>query len=219
MHTTGQASRTIRAAVFAALVVLLAALSQVVLSGRPLPVTVLGGGALATFLVAFVCSGAERGFGRTLALFLPAELAVNALFDLGQATCPGGEAALHASRSSLEELICGGGSVGGFLTDPAATVTSVGGLSVLLGHVLLAVLASWWLWQSERALRGQATVARALRELLAGTWRVLRLQAPLRSRPVLRLLIPRASRERIPAEPVLLRPAVRRGPPAFAPAC
>ncbi|MFB7665487.1 hypothetical protein ACFC1R_16295 [Kitasatospora sp. NPDC056138] len=218
MHTS-QTSRTIRAAVFAALVVLLAALSQVVLSGRPLPVTVLGTAALATFLVAFVCSGAERGFGRILALFLPTELAVNVLFDLGQATCPGGDTALHGGRTGLEALICGGGSVGGFLTDPAATATSLNGLSVLVGHVLLAVLASWWLRQSERALRGQATVARALRELLAGARPVLRLLAPLPVRPVLRLRIPRASRERVPAEPALLRPAVRRGPPACAPAC
>ncbi|MDH6123764.1 hypothetical protein [Kitasatospora sp. GP82] len=218
MHTS-QTSRTIRAAVFAALVVLLAALSQVVLTGRPLPVTVLAVAAVAAFLVAFACAGAERGFGRILAVFLPTELAVNALFDLGQATCTGSDAALHGARPSLESLICGGGSVGGFLTDPGAAMTSVGGLSVLLGHVLLAVLASWWLRQSELALRGQATVTRSLGELLAGAWRVLRPLAPLPARPVLRLVIPRSSRDRIPADPVLLRPAVRRGPPVLAPAC
>ncbi|GAA1387208.1 hypothetical protein GCM10009639_12020 [Kitasatospora putterlickiae] len=52
----------------------------------------------------------------------------------------------------------------------------------------------------------------------ARRWLLL-LVAPLPARPVVRVPFPRASRVRVPAESVLLRPAVRRGPPALAPAC
>ncbi|MER5864998.1 hypothetical protein [Kitasatospora sp. NPDC002040] len=214
---SGQAGRAVRAAVFAALVVPLAALGQVVLTGRPLPVPVVALAGAAAFLVAFACLGSGRGFGRILAVLLPTQLAVGVLFDLGQLTCstPGG----HAPLGGLEPLVCSGGSIGEFLLSPGSTPAPVAGLPVLLGHVLVAVLSAWALRLGESALHGQAATARLLGELLAGAWRFLRLLAPRPARPVLRLPIPRSSRLLVPADDILLRPALRRGPPVFAPAC
>ncbi|WP_157531395.1 MULTISPECIES: hypothetical protein [unclassified Kitasatospora] len=212
-----QATRTVRAAVFAALVVPLAALGQVVLTGQPLPVSVMALAGVAAFLVAFAVLRSGWGFGRILAVLLPTQLAVGVLFDLGQLTCavPGGTRPL----AGFEPLVCSGGSIGEFLLSPGSTPAPLAGLPVLFGHLLVALLAALALRHSEAALTGQATTSRLLGELLAGAWRFLRLPAPRPARPVLRLPIPESSRARIPADDILLRPALRRGPPVFAPAC
>uniref|UniRef100_A0AB33K602 Integral membrane protein n=1 Tax=Kitasatospora sp. CMC57 TaxID=3231513 RepID=A0AB33K602_9ACTN len=210
-------TRAVRAAVFAALVVLFAALGQVVLTGRPLPVSVVGLAGLAAFLVGFAFVGSGWGFGRIIAVLLPTQLAVGVLFDLGQLTCtvPGGTRPL----AGFEPLVCSGGSIGEYLLSPGSTPAPLAGLPVLVGHLLVALLASWALCRSEAALTRQATTSRLLGELLAGVWRVLRLPVPRPARPVLRQPIPESSRARIPADDILLRPALRRGPPVFAPAC
>ncbi|MGW2546293.1 aldehyde dehydrogenase family protein, partial [Kitasatospora sp. NPDC001574] len=58
-HTgpVGPASRTLRAAVFAALLVLLAGLGQVLVTGRPLPLGTLAVAGAAVFAVAFALAG------------------------------------------------------------------------------------------------------------------------------------------------------------------
>lgn len=212
-----QATRALRAAAFAALVVPLAALGQVVLTGSPLPVPMVALAGVSAFLVAFALIGSARSAPRVLAVLLPTQLAVGVLFDLGQRTCtmPSG----HRPLAGLEPLVCSGGSIGEFLLSPGSTPAPLAGLPVLLGHLLVAVLASWALRLGEAALNGQATSSHLLGELLSGVWRFLRLLAPRPARPVQQLPIPRSSRERIPADDILLRPALRRGPPVFAPAC
>ncbi|WP_405016643.1 hypothetical protein OHV05_05680 [Kitasatospora sp. NBC_00070] len=212
-----QETRTVRAAVFAALVVPLAALGQVVLTGRPLPVSVVAFAGLAAFLVAFAVLRAGWGFGRILAVLLPTQLAVGVLFDLGQLTCTGPTG--PRPLAGFEPLVCSGGSIGEFLLSQGSAPAPLAGLPVLLGHLLVALLASWALRHGEAALTGQATSTRLLGELLAGVWRFLRLPAPRPARPVLRLPIPESSRALVPADDILLRPALRRGPPVLAPAC
>lgn len=81
-------TRTLRAAVFAALLVLLAGLGQVLVTGRPLPLGTLAVAGVAVFAVAFALSGRERGYRVVAAVFLPLELGLSALFDLAQSTCP-----------------------------------------------------------------------------------------------------------------------------------
>ncbi|MFJ8042346.1 hypothetical protein ACIRBX_17835 [Kitasatospora sp. NPDC096147] len=211
-----QTTRATRAAVFTALVVPLAALGQVLLTGLALPLTTVAVAAAAVFAVGYAFVGSDHGLPRILAVLLPTQLAVGAVFDLGQRTCAG-----HGVPpvGGLKPLVCSGGSIGEFLLNPGSTPAPLAGLPVLAGHLLVAVLAAWALRLGESALRGQAVAGRTLGELLSGVWRFLRLTAPQPARPVLRLPIPSSSRERIPAEDVLLRPALRRGPPVCAPAC
>ncbi|MFD0263143.1 hypothetical protein ACFV4M_28655 [Kitasatospora indigofera] len=233
-----QATRTLRAAVFAALVVLLAALGQVLVTGRPLPVAVLALAGGAVFALALALAGRRRGFGRIAAVFLPLQLALSALFDLAQTTCgPGTGAGPHV----FEPLVCRGGSVGAFLVGnsslagdggllghgaaSAGVPTAAGGVLLLLVHTLIALVAAFWLRRADAALTGLAESLRTLRDFLhrratAAVRGLLRLlTAPVPARPVVRLPLPPSSREHLPVEDVLTGPAVRRGPPVLAAAC
>jgi hypothetical protein len=234
--SSNPATRTLRAAVFAALVVLLAALGQVLVTGRPLPLPVLALAGGTVFAVALLLAGSACGFWRIAAVFLPLQLALSALFDVAQATCSPGVA--PAGLHTAEPLICRGGSVGAFLVGdggllnhggPAvpgagAVPTIAAGLLLLLVHAAIALVAAFWLRRTDAALTALAQSLRTLRDFLhsflaaAARW-VLLVAAPLPARPLARIPVPPASRADIPAEDVLLSPAVRRGPPALALAC
>ncbi|MFB7619433.1 hypothetical protein [Kitasatospora sp. NPDC056181] len=216
----GPGFRTLRAAVFAALVVLLAGLGQVLVTGRPLPLGTLALAGGAVFAVAFALAGSERGYPAIAAVFVPLELGLSALFDLAQTTCP---TLPPGSARGFEPLLCGGGSLGGFLLGHAVA-ESTGMLLLLALHAAIALAAAFWLRRADSALTGLARSVHTLGEftrrfLPTAGRRLLLLTAPVPARPPARVPFPRASRVRVPAEPVLLGPAVRRGPPVAAPAC
>ncbi|MER5352483.1 hypothetical protein ABT093_19400 [Kitasatospora sp. NPDC002551] len=218
--STAPLPRTLRAAIFAALLVLLAGLGQVLVTGRPLPLGTLAVAGAAVFAVAFALAGRERGFRAVAAVFLPLELGLSALFDLAQSTCP---SLPPGTARGLEPLLCGGGSLGGLLLGHGLS-RPAGLVVLLLLHGALALAAAAWLRSADAALCGLARSVRILGDFAqrfaaaAGRRLVLLLTAPLPARPVVRVPFPRASRVRVPAESVVLRPAVRRGPPVFAPA-
>ncbi|MEV7184232.1 hypothetical protein [Kitasatospora sp. NPDC093102] len=213
----GPVTRTLRAAVFAALVVLLAGLGQVLVTGRALPVGPMLLAWAAVFAVAFAPAGRERGYPAVAAVFLPLELAAGALFDLAQSTCP---SLPPGAGHGLQPLLCGGGSLGGFLLGHGVS-PQTGVLLLLLLHTVIALAGAYWLHRADAALRCLAGTVRMLGEFLhrhlpaAARWLRL-LVAPLPARPPARVPFPRASRALVPAEDVVVRPAVRRGPPVFA---
>ncbi|MFJ2780645.1 hypothetical protein [Kitasatospora sp. NPDC087315] len=213
-------SRTLRAAVFAALVVLLAGLGQVLVTGRPLPLGTLAPAGVAVFAVAFALAGSERRYPAIAAVFLPLQLGLSALFGLAQTTCP---SLPPGTARGFEPLLCGGGSLGGFLLGHGVP-ESAGVPLLLLLHTAIALTGAFWLRRADAALTGLAQAARTLGDFLrhflpaAAHWRLL-LAAPVPARPVARVPFPHASRVRVPVEDVVARPAVRRGPPALAPAC
>ncbi|WP_380283804.1 hypothetical protein [Kitasatospora purpeofusca] len=217
--STAPLPRTLRAAIFAALLVLLAGLGQVLVTGRPLPLGTLALAGAAVFAVAFALAGRERGYRAVVAVFLPLELGLSALFGFAQSTCP---SLPPGTARGLEPLLCGGGSLGGLLLGHG--LSRPAGLAVLLLlHTALALAAAAWLRSADAALCGLARSVRILgdfaqRFAAAAGRRLLLLAAPLPARPVARVPFPRASRVRVPAESVVLRPAVRRGPPMLAPA-
>ena len=237
MSSNSAAPRILRAAVFAALVVLLAALGQVVVTGRPLPVAVLAVSGAAVFAAALALAGSGRGFGRIAAVFLPVQLGLSVLFDLAQATCSPASGLTSSGLHAFEPLVCRGGSVGGFLLGhdglghggravpgTGSVPTMTGGLLLLLVHVLIALLAAFWLRRADAALTGLAEALRTLGDFLHSKAptadRLLwLLTAPRPGRPAVRVPFPVSGRERVPASVVLLSPVVRRGPPAPAPAC
>ncbi|MFF7989048.1 hypothetical protein ACFZDG_04540 [Kitasatospora xanthocidica] len=213
----GPVSRTLRAAVFAALVVLLAGLGQVLVTGRALPVGTLCLASVAVFTVAFALAGRERGYPAVAAVFLPLELGVSALFDLAQSTCP---SLPPGAGHGFQPLLCGGGSLGGFLLGHGVS-QQTGVLLLLLLHTVIALAGAYWLRRADAALAGLARTVRMLGEFLhrhlpAATRRLLLLTAPVPARPVARVPVPPASRTLVPAEDVVVRPAVRRGPPPVA---
>ncbi|GAB7185539.1 hypothetical protein ATKI12_5370 [Kitasatospora sp. Ki12] len=210
----GPVTRTLRAAVFAALVVVLAGFGQVLVTGRELPVGTMLLASAAVFTVAFALAGRERRFPVVAAVFLPLELGVSALFDFAQSTCP---SLPPGTGRGFEPLLCGGGSLGGFLLGHGVS-QQTGVLLLLLLHTVIALAGAYWLRRADAALAGLARTVRMLGEFLhrhlpaAARWLLL-LTAPVPARPVARVPVPPASRALVPAEDVVVRPAVRRGPP------
>ncbi|MFC8449110.1 hypothetical protein [Kitasatospora sp. NPDC057223] len=213
--TSTRATRALRAAVFTALAVPLSAAGQVVVTGRPLPLTLVAAASVAVFLLAAALAGRERRLLHIAAVIVPVELLLNTAFNLGQATC--------APARGMNLLVCGGGSVDGSLlsgpfghgpTAPMATQ-----LLLLLVHLAAAVAAACWLRLGDAALRGLAGALDVLRQALTTPLRLLLLLAPVPGRPVLRVPLPVSDLPRPPSEGVVPSPAPRRGPPAFAPAC
>ncbi|MFD4657560.1 hypothetical protein ACFWP2_18260 [Kitasatospora sp. NPDC058444] len=220
MTTSSHATRALRAAVFTALAVPMAALGQVVITGRPLPLSLVASAGAVVFLVAAVLAGGERRLLHISGVMVPVELLLNTTFNLGQAGCSPVLTGQVPARG-VNLLVCGGGSVDGSLLGhagqlaPAATQ-----LLLLLVHLVIALAASAWLRMGDAALSGLARALCALRESLAGPLHALVvLLLPTPVRPVLRVPLPVSDRARPRREDVVLSPAPRRGPPALAPAC
>ncbi|MFD0401392.1 hypothetical protein ACFV84_34195 [Kitasatospora sp. NPDC059811] len=224
MTTSTHAIRALRAAVFTALAVPLSALGQVVITGRPLPLSLVAAATAVVFLVAAALAGGERRLLHISSVLVPVELLLNTTFNLGQAGC-GPILSEHVPARGVNLLVCGGGSVDGSLL--AGPLGHVGPLApaatqvlLLLVHLVIALAAAAWLRLGDAALSGLARSLRALRQSLARPLRALvLLLLPAPVRPVLRVPLPVSDRERPRREDVVLSPAPRRGPPVLAPAC
>jgi hypothetical protein len=205
----------LRALVFTVLAVTVSSGSHVLMTTVPLPwPTVLAAGA-ASFVLALLLGRRERSYPAIAALLVPLELALDTLFTDGQANCYRitGQGPLLGPWHSVNTLFCGS-------TGPVTVVHPVGGgfapWLVLAGHLLVGLVAAWWL------SRGEIAAFRLVRAIGA---RLLLVAAPLRR--ALRLLaaalasagpppLPyRRPPARIdPAGPLRLRHALaRRGPP------
>ncbi|MFD9462998.1 hypothetical protein [Streptomyces sp. NPDC060027] len=184
------AVRSLRAAVFAALCVLLAAGGHVLATGQAPPGWADGAGLLAVFAAGCPLGGRERS-----------------LFGIGGAMLAA-QAGLHlgfeAARPRMAMTMHGA-----YMTHPHTHALTP---HATAAHVAAALLATWWLRRGEAALWSLLRRAVALVPGLAAWWRVRRGLSPLRPRE--------DAADRTPAEPwslrqALLRHAVsRRGPPA-----
>ncbi len=222
--TSTHATRALRAAVFTALAVPLSAAGQVVVTGRPLPLTLVAAATVAVFLLAAALAGGERRLLHISAVIVPVELLLNTTFNLGQATCAPVLGVGHGPVHGMNLLVCGGGSVDGSLLSgpfghagpsaPGATQ-----LLLLLVHLTAALAAAGWLRLGDAALSGLASALRVLRQAVTAPLRLLLLLAPVPGRPVLRVPLPVSDRPRPRREGMVPSPAPRRGPPVFAPAC
>ncbi|MCC9306130.1 hypothetical protein LN042_03240 [Kitasatospora sp. RB6PN24] len=210
----GAAIRTARAGVFTALLLALSAGGHVLLTGTALPAPVVAVAAVVVFAAALLLSGRERGFGQIAAVLVPLELALNAFYNAGQATCgPGGA----RGGGLLPDLLCGTGPVHDLGPVPVlpGQLTSGQLTVVVLAHVGAALVAALWLRQGEKAVFRLLTVA-AVR-----TWRPVRI--------LLAWLLPAEPEQALPAwafsdderrgpQEVLRRCTRRRGPPSLVPA-
>ncbi|MDG9723158.1 hypothetical protein [Streptomyces sp. DH41] len=105
--TAGWCSRTVRAAVFAAVCVLLAALGHTLMSTTAVPWWAVVAGASATGAAAWWLAARERGRLAVVCAALAAQTALHASFSLAQATVrprPSGGASL--ARRWLDVLLC-----------------------------------------------------------------------------------------------------------------
>ncbi|MEU6225327.1 hypothetical protein [Streptomyces sp. NPDC047042] len=222
--TAGRGARTLRAAVFAAVCVLLASLGHVLMSGSAVAWWTLAAGALVTGGAGWCLTGRERGLPLVVAVVVVAQGALHSAFSFTQGTGAGmGTGAVGMPMDAMDMTHSGIGTGTGMGTGmgmgmgagadhptrlghgPDALSSSYG---MLAAHTLAALLCGLWLAYGERA-----------------TFRILRaaagrLAAPLRTALALPALPdrprPRPCRGRSDRAPRLL-PLVHtitsRGPP------
>ncbi|MEW2272872.1 hypothetical protein GTY41_00385 [Streptomyces sp. SID685] len=187
--------RAVRAGVFAASCVLLAALGHATMSGTPVPWWAMAAGAIGTGAAGWLLAGRERGRVSIVAVVTAAQVVLHETFSLAQESASGsmtmshggpptGAGAMHmgsmgsmdmGSMGSMGSMRMDMGSMGGADMGSAghalhdmAGMSGAASVGMFAAHFLAAVLCGLWLAYGERA------VFRVLRA--TATW----LAAPLR---------------------------------------
>ncbi|MGW7006881.1 hypothetical protein ACWGCW_29735 [Streptomyces sp. NPDC054933] len=131
----GRNSRAARAAMFAAVCVLLAALGHVMMSGVGVPWWTLTAAFTATGAVGWCCTGRERGPVFVTALTAATQLVLHSLFSLGQVTAEGfSRGGESLAQQWARVLLCGTGAAAALSPADAERVVRAAGL----GHQLSA---------------------------------------------------------------------------------
>ncbi|WP_338896938.1 hypothetical protein WBG99_15895 [Streptomyces sp. TG1A-60] len=231
--TAGWGSRTIRAAMFAAVCVMLAALGHVMMSGSRVPWWTMAAGAAATGAVGWCLAGRERGLPLITSVVVAAQTALHSAFELAEPTGP--STAVDAIRppdpahsthpvdpvhpmdtGSAHMAHTGHTGAAGhtdhvdhtwFLLDGSAPFSSSFGM--FAAHLLAALLCGLWLAYGERAVFG---LLRAVAGWLAAPLR-LSLALPVAPWPP-RPRVRRGRSNRSPRRLVLVHAITSRGPPA-----
>ncbi|MFC9502185.1 hypothetical protein [Streptomyces sp. NPDC057002] len=223
--TAGWCARTVRAVVFAAVCVLLAALGHVLMSGATVQWWTLAAGFAVTSGVGWALAGRERGFPLVVFVVVVAQGALHSAFSWGQSAAgshTGAGAPPHMGSMHMGSMHMGSTDMGhaahaehlghmahmAHMANMAHGTGDTSSLGMLAAHLLAALLTGVWLAFGEQA-------AFRLLRAVAG-----RLAAPLRlplsppvppRRPRLRPTRERA--ERLP-RPTFAYTITSRGPPA-----
>ncbi|MFI1564998.1 hypothetical protein ACH4ZX_18430 [Streptomyces sp. NPDC020490] len=217
--TAGWWSRSIRAAVFAAVCVLLASLGHVMMSGHHVPVWTLVAGTAVTGAAGWALAGRERGLPLIVAVVVAAQAGLHTAFSLtqpasGRTSSAGadGAAAMDMGSTDMGSTDMGSTDMGSMdmgsmsmshmghmshMDHGAHLAPSAGDSSsfgMLAAHLLAALLCGLWLAYGEKA-----------------AFRILRAVAGWLAAPLRLLLVV------LPAVPDRPRPRVRRHAPDRAP--
>lgn len=222
--TAGWGVRTIRAAVFASVCVLLAALGHVLMSGRSVPWWTLAAGVVLTAGAGWCLAGRERGLPLVVSVVVAAQGGLHTAFEFAQSSTSA------PTAHDMGSLSAHGGSMDPMSMDAMSSIGSMGSsgsmsmghmgmqhmdmgatssLGMFAAHTLAALLCGLWLGHGERAA---FRILRAVAGWLAAPLRLsLALPAPAH-RPRLR---PRRGRsDRAPRLLPLVHTITSRGPPA-----
>ncbi|MCH5677479.1 hypothetical protein [Streptomyces gilvus] len=217
--TAGWCSRTVRAAVFAAVCVLLAALGHILMSGTDVPAWALAAGVVATGAVGWSLAGRERGLPLIVAVVVATQTALHEAFSLAQSMTEA-----SGSSGSMDMSNMGPMHMGPMHMEPMHTGSmdmthmdhmghAAAGTSPTAGmlgaHLLAALLCGLWLAYGEKAA---FRILRAVAGRLAAPLRLLLTlpDTPERPRPHLR----RRRSDRAPRLLLLVHTIISRGPPA-----
>ncbi|MQY33481.1 hypothetical protein SRB17_14420 [Streptomyces sp. RB17] len=196
------AVRGLRAAVFAAVCVLLAAAGHGLAMGDMPPLWADAGGFLVVFGLGWVLGGRERSLPGIGAAMLLAQAGLHLGFDAGHGTAGRADAPRMASMPGHAMAATHPHTASHAAAHPHLTAHAAA------AHLLAALAASWWLRRGEAALWSLLRRAAALVPGLIAWWRDTPLPVPAGAAPC------------VPPDPApprltLLRHAVsRRGPPA-----
>ncbi|MFE3329583.1 hypothetical protein [Streptomyces sp. NPDC059176] len=172
----GAGPRLLRAAVFAAVCVVLSALGHVLAACATVPWWSLLGGFLLVLAVAAPLAGRTRSLPFTVGALTMGQLALHTLFGVAQSQLVVSPSADDALIRTAAKLVCGAGGnslsvadaqriIVGAGIDPAAAVHAahtghgmaepaglLPGLPMVLGHLLAALAAGWLLRSGDLAL-------------------------------------------------------------------
>ncbi|MES5820602.1 hypothetical protein [Streptomyces sp. RG80] len=214
--TAGWCSRTVRAAVFAAVCVLLAALGHVMMSGADVPAWALTAGLAATGAVGWGLAGRERGLPLVVTVVVAAQTGLHSAFSLAQSAAGAGGAdsmdmsGMGAMRMGSMDMSHPGHMGMGHMDHPGHLMEGGGSSSfgMLAAHLLAALLTGLWLAHGERAA---FRILRTVAGWLAAPLRLLFALPVVSDRP--RLGVPRPRSDRAPVLRLLVHAITSRGPP------
>jgi hypothetical protein len=187
--------RSLRAAVFAAVCVLLAAAGHGLATGDTPPPWADGAGFLVVFAAGWVFGARERSLPGIGAAMLATQAGLHVAFEAAR------------SRTTAHTMPAMAMPSGHGMQLHAHTATAMTPHTTA-AHVLAALAASWWLRRGEAALWKLLRWAVAFLPGLAAWWRDAPVPSPAPS------LLPAAAPAPVPPRQLLLRHAVsRRGPP------
>ncbi|WP_345664074.1 hypothetical protein [Streptomyces venetus] len=227
--TAGWCARTTRAAVFAAVCVVLAALGHVMMSGDHVPMRTLVAGWAVTGVAGWCLAGRERGLWLVVAAAVAVQTALHSAFSLMPSAPSAGTAGSRAVDSmameskhmgSLHMGSMDAGSMGHDMHSMESMSPHLGhaghlpggdsSLGMLSAHLLAALLCGLWLGHGERA------VFRLLRAVAGRLAAPLRLLFALPAPPPPPVRVRRPSSDRAPRLLLLVHAITSRGPPVRA---
>ncbi|MGW3494316.1 hypothetical protein [Streptomyces sp. NPDC001020] len=229
--TAGWCARTIRAAVFAAVCVLLAALGHVLMSGSDVPVWALAAGVTVTGAAGWCLAGRERGLPLIVVVVVAAQTVLHEAFSWAQSASGGSASTRMSDMGAMDMGSMRTGSTGmshmgmnhmgmnhmgmnhmGMSHMDAVGPSVDGGSSsfaMLAAHLLAALLCGLWLAHGEKA------AFRILRAVAGWLVAPLRLLLALPVTPDRPRVHPRRRRSgRAPRRLFLVHAITSRGPPA-----
>ncbi|NUO45297.1 MAG: hypothetical protein HOV82_25095 [Streptomyces sp.] len=203
--TTGWCSRTVRAAVFAAVCVLLAALGHVLMSGADVPAWALAVGVTGTGAVGWGLAGRERGLPLIVTAVVVVQTVLHQAFSLAQ-TAPDESTAMGMHMDM--DMDAGMGSMHMGHPMHGGGVVGSSSYGMLAAHLLAALLTGLWLAYGEKAA---FRILRAVAGWLAAPLRLLLALPTPANHPRVRRGRPRS--DRAPALRLLVHAITSRGPP------
>ncbi|MBT3149803.1 hypothetical protein HTV45_02555 [Streptomyces sp. CHD11] len=221
--TAGWCARTVRAAVFAAVCVLLAGVGHVMMSNSDLPAWTLAAGVAATGVAGWCLAGRERGLPVVVAVAVAAQTALHSAFSLaqpaaGDATAAGAHTMGpgHMSSTPLSGMRMGhmeGHPAADSLSHAGHSMTGGGAgdtssIGMLAAHLLAALLTGLWLAHGERAV---FRILRAVAGWLAAPLRLPLAPSAAPGHPRPRPRRPRS--DRAPGGGLPVHTITSRGPP------
>lgn len=212
--TAGWGARTLRAAVFAAVCVLLAALGHVLMSGSSVSWWTLVAGTVVMGGAGWCLAGRERGLPLVVGVVVVAQGALHSAFSFTRSTAGTSTDSMDMTHTGMDAdmgmdmdtgMVMGLGHMahGGHGTD--ALSSSYG---MLAAHTLAALLCGLWLAYGERAA---FRILRAVAGRLAAPLRLALARPATPDRP--RLRPRRGSSDRTPRLLLLVHAITSRGPP------
>jgi hypothetical protein len=207
--TAGWCSRTVRAAVFAAVCVLLAALGHVLMSGAHVPAWALAAGLAGTGIVGWCLAGRERGLALVVTVVVVAQTALHQAFSYAQSasgsTSMNSDMDMGVAHMDMSHMDHMGHTASHSMPSMSLPSMSFG---MLAAHLLAALLSGLWLAYGERAVFG---ILRTVAGWLAAPLRLLLALPTPPHRP--RLVVRRRRSERAPRLLLLVHAITSRGPP------